>query len=796
MDTIRRAVRSLRRSPGYTATAIGSIAVGLALATATFAFVRTVTQPSVWFPDPERIFYERLRFGDPRNRPSAGDRVALLRTLPGIEHLAVVRPARLGEIELSRMRYATTQAVTPEYWSIYPIRPVLGRMPTEQDIVEGRSILVSEQLWKQEFPAGAGLKDAKLRIGDRNFDVIGVLPIVMQRTSGVDVWLTSRTGAELDSRASAIVASTSVILKFRPGYSPERLRADLDRIVASLNTSYPTGRAPKFQLQLQSVVPRRATIESMEILLYVLGFGILAIGCTNVAALTLARGLMRRRDYALRMALGASRTSVAKTVVGEVALVTLAGGALGLGVAYGLIGLLRRATPTDLLWRGLSLPDFSAPVFGYSLIAMLAAVIMGGALPAWRATRIAPNEPLKDGAGTTTGRGGREFRLLVIGELAIAMVLLMMASLVTLSLRNIAQYDFGFAARSVVSASVSPRTTAAANSSPAARRALRLRSLEVFASTPGVRSAAIMGGGRNVPGKQIISDGSAAGEPILEASYSFTAGPGFFTALGIAVKQGRDFEEGDMATNAAILSERAAAILFPRGDALGRSVKIGGLDQPGTFARVVGISEEFQFQPAEDPADRDPPVFLIAADTAPMGWQIIGLASTTPAAATLPIQNHLRDALPPGWRVTARSFVEQLEMMYSVLGYFTKIFGVLGFAALGLGALGVFSVLSYVVRQREREFAVRVALGATQGNLIRVVMRNAFEFALGGTAIGALLSFGASAGVSTFLFGVKNTDPVSLIVTEFLLVAVTLLAALAPALRASRANPLDIIRAV
>jgi putative ABC transport system permease protein len=210
---------------------------------------------------------------------------------------------------------------------------------------------------------------------------------------------------------------------------------------------------------------------------------------------------------------------------------------------------------------------------------------------------------------------------------------------------------------------------------------------------------------------------------------------------------------------------------------------------------VVGITEDFELAPTDDAEISDPPVFLATSDSASTSWRVMAIGSHATPASVLPLQTRIRDALPPGWRASARSFTEQLDAQVGLLGYFTKIFGVLGFAALALGALGVFSVLTYVVGQREREFAMRVSLGASPANLVRVVMRNALEFALGGTAIGALLSFWASAGISGLLFGVKNTDPISLIATEVILVSVTLLASLAPALRAARANPLDVMRA-
>ena len=240
----------------------------------------------------------------------------------------------------------------------------------------------------------------------------------------------------------------------------------------------------------------------------------------------------------------------------------------------------------------------------------------------------------------------------------------------------------------------------------------------------------------------------------------------------------------------------AANKLFPHGGAIGRRIKIGAPNRPGEWVAVVGVSDDFTERPTMDPEDRDPPVYLAAPDTGWAYFSVLARTDSSPASIIVPMRKALTDALPPNSRVGVRAFRESIDRPIRYMTFFVQLFGALGLAALALSALGIFSVMSYVVSQRTREFAVRVSLGASPTNLIRVVMRSALEFALGGTAIGALLSFWASAGMSGLLFGVKNTDPVSLVIAEVTLIAACLLAALAPALRAARANPLDIIRAV
>lgn len=796
-ESAGQAARSIRRSPAYASAAVVSVAVGLALATATFAFVDTVRFRRPPWPDLDRLYYERLRFGSQRNPPSVGERVRLLQGLAGVEAVVVSMPARLGEVATERMRNGYARVVSLDYWKVFGMRPRLGHFPTADEARAGRTVIIEDEFWQREFGNRPRIDGATVRIGDQYFDVAAVLPPEVKSFGTANVWIPFGGTAAIDTlRESAYRGSATITVKLRPGFTADRLTPDLDRIAANLTSQYVRGGEPPFVVQLRSLGPRARGFDSMTILLYLLGFGILAIGCANVAALTLARGLRRRRDYAVRLALGASRRAIAGDVLGEVSLLTAIGSALGVGLTYALLGLFRWATPVELTWRGLEVPELSTRTFVFCSVAMLVAVALGGAFPALRASRIAPSEPLKDGAGTTTGRSRSEFRLLLIAELAVAMVLLMMASLESVSLRNIMTYEFGFPTHAIVNGFVGAGTR---TDRFTARDivAMQAHTLDVVRSTPGVRAAALRVGAEVVPDRQVSSDRSASGEPVLLTRFVFTVGPRYFTALGVPIHAGRDFLEADLQDRgAAIVSAFAARQLFPRGDAIGRLIKIGGPDKPGAWVPVVGISEDFTERPMADPEDRDPPVYFVARDTVARQWTIVARADSAASSLVAPLQARLRDALPARSTIGISTFSENIDQGVQYMSYFVRVFGALGFAALLLSALGVFSVLSYVVGQRTREFAVRVSLGASPGNLIKVVMRSALEFALGGTAIGALLSFWASAGLSGLLFGVKNTDPMSLVIAETVLIGTCILAALVPALRASRADPLEILRAV
>jgi putative ABC transport system permease protein len=813
---IARRIRTLARTPWYAVTAVTCIAVGLALSTATFAFVDATLHPSVPYDAPDRLFSTELRLGNQKSPPTVTEQARLLSALPSVEAVGVSMYRRevVALSNQNRSRGVSAFGMSPDLFKLLGVKLVHGRFPLADESREGRVALVNEQVWKSEFPGRDQLSGERIRVGDREYEIVGVLPAKATAASGQGVWIPFNGPAATDTlRVSFYAGSSKIFVRLRAGETQLSAQPDLDRLATDLSRTYVTAGAPQYRMLLRTLSPQIRRGDELTVLLYVVAFGILAIACLNVTALTLARGLTRRRDYAVRRALGASATSIGTEVFSEVAVVTGVGTIIGIGLTFAVLGLFASIIPLELTWSWFEAPRMNWRTISFVAFSIAVSTAVAGGLPAWRASRVSPSDPLKDNAGTTTGRSRAEFRALVIAELSVATVLLMMGSLVSLSAKNMLNFEFGFNADRMLHAGVNlpvrassvagirpdgtPYFKAGSAAHNADTRPIRDRALEVIQSTPGVIAAAQMVSGRPADDRTVVSDRTAAGEPSLPLRGVFTAGNGFFTTLGVDLIQGRDFQGGDAATGgAAVISERAAQVLFPRGDAIGRRIKVGSVERPGTWATVVGISRDFQLAMSPDPDLLDPPVFFAASDTVSRYMTFAVRIQGNDIAIVRALQERLRSAMPPEARVFAQTWMANYDYQFRVQAFFTKVFGSLGLAALALSALGLFSVLSYAVNQRSREFAVRTSLGATPGRLISHVMRSAAELALGGTAIGALLSFWASAGVSGFLFGVKNTDPVSLVITEVTLIVVCLLAALAPALRASRANPLDIIRAV
>jgi predicted permease len=521
----------------------------------------------------------------------------------------------------------------------------------------------------------------------------------------------------------------------------------------------------------------------------------------------LARGVVKRRDQALRLSLGATRANLFTTVAAEVAVLAIAGGIAGALLANWTMSLLAGASPEESGWLvgGGIEPRWNVRVFVESFVAMIAAVGLAASLPAWYSSRIAPSEPLKESSGTTTGRAGSRFKLLVVTEIALSMVLLIGSSLIAKATRNVAQFDFGYDARPLftTSASLSIKPDSLAKSVDENNSDRRHRpqvtatqfntAVERVRAIPGVRSAAAITYG--IPEKNmVISDqvGSRHASPLGLRRY-MNAGDDFLKTLGIPIVDGRDFAAGDRAGRGAVKQ------LFPNGGAVGQLVKLGDAMSVQPWIPVVGVARTARLTfPVEAELEPEPAVYVSMPVGASFSSSIVvrpsaGSAGTDGTA--LKVQHALGSQFPARTAIFTRRWLENYDEMLSAREFTAKVFIGLGVASLVLAAAGLFSVLSYSVGQRMREFAVRLALGADRNDVIGLVMRDGVVMALGGTAIGALFGMWAGFLLNSFLWGVYPLDVEALVLAEAILFAVTMLSCLAPALRATRADPLEILRA-
>jgi predicted permease len=532
-----------------------------------------------------------------------------------------------------------------------------------------------------------------------------------------------------------------------------------------------------------------------ELLLYGSAFAVFAIACINLAALVLARGATRKRNYALRRAIGASGKQIAREVLAEVAIVSVLGAVAGGILASIGISMLRGLIPDPLIASGIRPPEWDTHVFALTGAGLVAAVVLAGALPAWRASRVMPSDLIKSNAGTTTGRATKEFRWLMVGELALSMVLVLTAAMLGHATVNLANFSYGFEPRPLLRVDVS-FPVKDDTLSAGARGELRRQLLSRIGSIGGVAADASFSQ-RRIDGSTVTSDVLAQRKGSLKQDRYFEVGPGFFQAAGIGIVEGRDVTEGDRATGgAAVLTRRLASSLFPAGKAIGGRVKFGPADSKSAWIDVVGIAADVRMDRPRDPSvPVAPEMFALTPNDASSSWSMVIRPDRGTDRVDVAASRTLRDALPSHARWTVAPWLANADDVDSMMVFIARIFGIFGVAALVLAGAGLYSVLSHSVAQRSREFGVRIALGATRRQVLQTVLIYGMQLMAAGVIIGLLMSFWSVSVLRAILFGLSPADPASIAISLTTMLSATLLACLAPAIRAMQSDPLEILRA-
>ncbi|MGH7653188.1 MAG: FtsX-like permease family protein, partial [Gemmatimonadaceae bacterium] len=588
------------------------------------------------------------------------------------------------------------------------------------------------------------------------------------------------------------------VVRLRAGVTERDVQPKLDAIMKRLTQLYVLrpGDRP-FAASLVTLRPDPLALRDFHRAMIGAALSVLLIACANVAALMLSRGTVRRRDYALRLALGASRGDIAREVLFEVIALAAVGCLAGGIVAAWAVGLMTRATPVEMKWIGFVQAQWSVRVLGTSAIAVLAAVAVAGGIPAWQASRTDPAGTLKESSGGSTGRAGTRFRWLVMAELALSMTLLVGMSLMVKSVVLMTHYDFGFDAKRILNAQVylsrgpsTPTSTLAA---------LNQEALTAIRAVPGVESAGMVApcvfDHAVVTTDRTVEGGKAA---TLPACTNVTIG--YLRTLGYSIAEGRDFEDGDALGNgAAILDQKTAKVLFPHESALGRTLKLGSLASHQPWLTVVGVVRDkyvgFNLFP-ESGVDSSQVLFVSVPDSSREPHAFPFRIAAGAKDVQIRVSNALISALPAATFTHVAPWTVAYDTQLSEERFLTLVFVLLGVASLVLGAAGLFSVVSYTAGQRMREFAVRVALGATRENVAKLVLSEALLMALGGTAVGAGLGMWGGFLIWDKMYGVYQVDVTALVAAETTLLIVTMVACLVPALRATRANPVDVMRAI
>jgi predicted permease len=802
MKDLRFAARQLARSPGFALLAILTLALGIGVNTAMFNVLQTIRVRPLPYADPGRL--DAVYRATPQNRDggfSPADFLELSRAADGRGTFAAYSVANASLSEPGRpAEIAEAARATPNLLSLLGVTPQLGRdfLPDEGAPGRDRVVILSQRTWRRRFQSSFDVVGRTIRVDGEPHQIVGVLPESFndwRHLGAIDFF----RPLALDDAQKAERASTSLdVIARRP---PGRTRTELDAFAAGVGArvakTHPdvSGAATWRAVPLRDSTIGKDAAPILSLLVGLSGFVVL-IACSNLANFLLARTMARAREFALRAALGASKTQLLRPLVAESLIISILGGALALAVAYGFGQYLTLRSTGD---NGEAVTFFfDWPIFCWALGASLVTAVAFGVAPALFATRLDLNATLKSGGrGSTGGKGHQRFRrALIVGQFALAMVLLTAAGLMIRGLEDLNNRRAGFDSSRLAGATY--LLPAGAYKTPEEIAAFQRRVVSRLEAIPGVSSASVAA---STPfwvwsdSRKFVADGRQRPERGREPAARVNAvSPRYFETVGTPLLAGRAFAERDTsgAPRVAVVSRTFAEKLFGTSDAVGRRlVEVA----TGQLAEIVGVAADVQsvspdvspltFQVyvpmAQDPR-RQNEIAVRAADGAP--------SALLPAIRA--VMSDLDPDLPLRKVMTADARIYRFNYQTRVLRDMLASFAMLGLA---LASVGIYGVIARLMAQRTSEFAIRVALGATVADIRRMVLRSGVSQALTGAAIGLAGAIGVSKLIAATNPGMRFESPAILLGTTLILVAVALLACWMPARRAAKLDATLALRA-
>jgi len=796
MNDLTFAFRMLARSPGFTAAAVLTLALGIGANTTIFTGVNAILLRPLPYPEPDRL----VEIGEKTRQEARANVVAYPDFLDWQEQnkaFAEMAAYQLASFNLTGADEPERVAglrITANFFRTLGVKPALGRdFLAEEDQPGGSAVLLlSHRLWQRRFGADPAVIGQTVPLDGRGHVVVGVLPPRALAYEEADAFVPlgpSKPGLMDRGTRNALLVKG----RLKPGVTRAQAQADLDVIAQRLEQQYPetnTGR--------RAVVssPRRAEAEDAQTVLLMLtgsaGF-VLLIACGNLASLMLARGARRSKEMAIRLALGASRARVIRQLLVESALLALAGGGAGLWAGiWGCRGLNALVPQINQIAVGGFTID--GRVLGFTMAISLLTALMFGLAPALRASKPDLQETLKEGA-TRSGQGLPRHRLqkaLVVVQVALACVLLVGSGLLMQSLYRLITLDPGFNPRQVLT--VKLYRDGSRRSDPQRESAFWKELFPRLQSLPGVVSVAaafpmplepsswtmhlyIEGRPLPAPGQEFLTD-------------CFSVSPDYFRTLGIRLLSGRAFSpaEGAQGAKVAVINRTLAQRQWPGANPIGQRLRVLPLETPDPWVTVVGVVADIRLHALNEPPK--PALYLPANG----GACLIIRTESSPLSLLAAVRKQVRDLDKDQPLYDCKS-LEQC-MAESVVGerVTTWLLGVFAGIALALASVGIYGLVSYSVAQRTHEIGVRMALGAERRQVTRQVVGGGMKLVLVGLAAGLAAACGLTRFLSSVLYQVRPTDPATFAAVFCLLAGVALLASYLPARRAAKVDPMVALR--
>jgi putative ABC transport system permease protein len=784
-------MRSLLKSPWFTAVAAITLALGVGANAAIFSIVNTVMLRPLPFAEPDRlvrIWESNVERGWPEFAASHPNFLDWQAQVKSFEAVAAWTNVGFTWTEGGDADVAIGLSASASFLPALRVSPALGRnfLP-EEDRPGGntRVAILSDGFWRRAFGADPSIIGRTISLNTQPYTIVGVLPASFRWGQFSDIM----APLAADPKRNRGDHRLNVIARLAPGASFDSATTELETLAAQLALQYPEsnkGWSVLVRSLYDWLIPE-STRQSLLVLLGAVGL-VLLIACGNVANLLLVRGAARQRELSIRVAMGASRGRIVQQLLIEASLIALLAAVLGTAIAAGAIQTLVALGPDSvprldelsLDWR----------ILAFAVATALATMALFGLMPAVQAARHDPQDALRvEGRGTVSSTSRARLRgLVMVGEVALSVALLIGAGLLIRSFSRLQEVDPGFAARRVMTARVN--LPGAAYPTAVSRRQFYERFLADLQGRPGIEAAAISSG-PPLSGDFTGGDVKLPSQSNEEAASTAwrIVGPGYFAALGIPLR-GREFSLQDGGGQpVAIISATLAAKYFPNDDPLGRTIVMRSFgEDPLTIVGVAGDVRTFGL-------DQDAGFVVYGSATQIPGWNPMSLVWRSAAPSIDTVKASLRSVDPIVPLSAISSMDDLLDRSLGPRRFNLYLLGAFAGVALALAAIGLFGVMAYLVAQRTREIGVRLALGATRGEVFRLVLGRGLLLAGAGAAGGVAAALWLTRAMESLLFAVSRTDPVTFVAVPAALLAVAALACYVPARRAMRVDPAIALRA-
>ena len=807
IQDIRYGLRMIGKAPAFTVLAMLALAIGICGNTTIFSVINgLIFRPLTGVKDPARLvgLYTADRSGGLYGSSSYPDYVDFRDQTDVFESLAASQPATLSFSDESEARRLRGFTVTGNYFEVLGVSAQLGRtlQASDDQPSDSQPVVISDALWRARFSGDPAVVGQTLRLNNTPYTIAGVASASFRGLRvgpAPEFWLPMRTVPHVAGSGRAD-RGLEVVGRLKPGATVAQAQTQLTTIAARLAEAYPksnrgTLERPNDPKPVTIVTESRLRPSAqtglwrLSSLLFVVVGLVLLIACANVANLLLARASVRRREIAVRLALGASRRGLVRQLLTESMLLALLGGAAGLILTQWTAGALPRFFPPEDLGG----VDFSIDwrVLVFTLGVALITGVLFGLVPALQATRLNLIPSLKDEAGSS-GQRLRRLALrdvLVISQLAVSLVLLICAVLSVRSLRHAVHSDPGFAVNSLLEASLETR---GANLTQQQSQLFYEQTVERVSSLPGVQSATLVafvplsGGGYR---RTVDAEGYQPQAKEDTELNTNIIGPNYFNTMGIPIVGGRDFNAQDrQGSPPVVMVNEVFARRYFGGNAVGRRLRFGS----GVFREIVGVVRTAKYRHLrEEPL---PFIYTPLAQEPQSGMTLMVRSASDPAALVAAVRNEIGAINRDVPLFSVQTMRERIASQLAADRVIAVLLSVFGGSALLLAAIGIYGVVGYAVAQRTREIGIRIALGADRHDILKLIVGQGMVLVVIGAGIGLALALGATQLLKSLLFGVSATDPLTFVSVVLVLVGVAVLACYLPARRAMKVDPLVALR--